>query len=110
MTESLLLAAFGGLLGIALAFLGTDALVRLAPTGTPLLDQVGVDGRILVFAALVSMATGAFFGVLPALRASRTDPAGVLREGGRSGATEGTARLRNVLVMGQIALALMLRA
>ncbi len=108
MTESLLLAALGGLLGIALAFLGTGALVRLAPAGTPLLDQVAVDGRILVFAALVSMITGAFFGVLPALRASRTDPAGVLREGGRSGATQGTARLRNALVMGQIALALML--
>ncbi len=108
MTESVVLAAIGGGLGIALAYVGTDVLVRLAPDGTPLLDQVAVDGRILGFAALVTAVTGALFGVLPALRAARTDPAGVLREGGRSGATAGSARLRNALVMGQVALALML--
>ena len=82
MTESLLLAAVGGVLGIGLAFAGTDTLVRLAPAGTPLIDQVAVDGRILGFAVLVTMATGALFGILPAVRAARTDPAGVLREGG----------------------------
>jgi predicted permease len=108
MTESVVLAAIGGALGVALAFVGTDVLVRLAPDGTPLLDQVAVDGRILGFAALVTVVTGALFGILPALRAARTDPAGILREGGRSGATRSSARLRNGLVVGQVALALML--
>ena len=108
MTESVVLAAIGGLLGVAIAFLGTDLLVRLAPAGTPLLDQVAVDGRILGFAGLVTLATGALVGILPAVRAARTDPAGVLREGGRSGATAGSARLRNALVVGQVALALVL--
>jgi putative ABC transport system permease protein len=108
MTESLMLAAMGGALGIALAYVGTDTLVRLAPDGTPLLDQVSVDGRILVFAGLVTMATGALFGLLPALDAARTEPAYVLREGGRSGATTAAARVRNGLVVGQVGLALML--
>ena len=108
MTESLMLAAIGGAAGIVLAFAGTDALVRLAPAGTPLLDQVAVDGRILGFAALVTMLTGALVGVLPALRAARTEPAYALREGGRSGATTGSHRVRNGLVIGQVGLALML--
>ena len=108
MTESLMMAACGGLLGIALSFMGTDALVRLTPDGTPLLDQVAVDGRILLFAAFATMATGALFGVLPALRAARVAPADALREGGRSGATTGSVRLRNGLVVSQVALALML--
>jgi putative ABC transport system permease protein len=108
MTESLMLAFAGGLLGIALSFVGTDMLVRLAPTGTPLLDQVAVDGRILGFAALVTIVTGALFGILPAARASRTEPASSLREGGRGGSGGASARLRNALVVGQVALALML--
>lgn len=108
MTESLLLAAIGGLVGIGLAFVGTETLVRLAPPGTPLVEQVAVDGRILFFAAVVTMATGALFGVLPALRAAAVAPADSLREGGRSGASLGSARLRNGLVVGQVALALVL--
>ena len=108
MTESLMLAFAGGLLGIALSFVGTDVLVRLAPTGTPLLDQVAVDGRILGFAAMVTIVTGALFGILPAARASRTEPASSLREGGRGVSGGASARLRNALVVGQVALALML--
>lgn len=108
LTESSLLALVGGAVGIGLAFLGTDILVRMAPTGTPLLDQVAVDSRILGFALLVTAITGSLFGVIPALRASRTDPAGALREGGRSGAASGSAGLRNTLVIGQVGLALVL--
>lgn len=107
-TESLILAMIGGALGISLSVIGTRALTALAPAGTPLLDQVSVDTRILAFAAAVTMLTGALFGILPALRASRTDPASALRAGGRSGGASGTARLRNSLVVGQVALALML--
>lgn len=107
-TESLLLAVIGGAIGISLAFAGTDALVGMAPPGTPRLDQVGVDGRILLFAAAVTMSTGALFGILPALRAARTDPAGALRAGGRTGGSHNAARLRNSLVVGQIGMALVL--
>lgn len=107
-TESLLLASIGGAIGIALSFGGTRALLALAPAGTPLLDQISVDTRILAFAAIVTMLTGALFGILPALKAARTDPASALRAGGRSGGASGTARLRNSLVVGQVALALML--
>jgi len=106
MTESMLLAAAGGILGVALSFAGTDALVRLAPPGTPLLDQVAVDGRILGFAALATMITGVLFGILPALRAARTEPALVLREDARAGGRSSMA-LRNALVVSQVALALM---
>ncbi len=108
MTESLMLAAVGGALGIALSFVGTGVLLRLAPAGTPLLDQVVVDGRILGFAALTTMLTGALFGVFPAYRASRTHPASTLRAGGRASGSTASARLRNTLVVGQVALALML--
>lgn len=108
LTESSLLALVGGAVGIGLAFLGTDALVRMAPSGTPLLEQVSVDARILGFAMLVTVLTGSLFGVIPALRASGTDPAGALREGGRSGAASGSAGLRNTLVVGQVGLALIL--
>jgi predicted permease len=107
MTESVVLAAIGGALGVALSFLGTDALVRLAPPGTPLLDQVAVDGRILGFAAVTILMTGALFGILPALRASKTQPAAVLRESAGAGGSGTAAALRNVLVIGQVALALM---
>ncbi|MDA0329691.1 MAG: ABC transporter permease [Gemmatimonadetes bacterium] len=107
-TENLLLALTGGLLGLTLAFIGTNVLVRLAPDGTPLLEQVAVDGRILFFAALVTIVTGALFGVLPAVHASRAQPAVALREGGRGSGAGPSSRLRNTLVVGQVALALML--
>ena len=108
LTESVLLALVGGAVGIGLAFFGTDVLVRLAPDGTPLLDQVGVDVRVLGFAVLVTMVTAALVGLLPALRTSRTDPAAALREGGRTGIATGSARLRSALVVGQVGLALIL--
>lgn len=108
LTESSLLAFVGGFLGLGFAYVGTDILVAMAPTGTPLLEQVSVDSRILGFALLVTVVTGSLFGVIPALRASATDPAGALREGGRSGASTGSATLRNSLVVGQVGLALVL--
>ena len=108
LTESLMLAGLGGGLGLILAFAGTDVLVRLAPAGTPLLDQVSVDGRILAFAMLGTMLTGLLFGILPATSAARTQPASTLREGGRSGSGGNSPRIRNALVVSQVALALTL--
>ena len=108
LTESLLMAVVGGAIGVGLAYVGTDILVGLAPTGTPRIDEVAVDGRILVFAAAVTALAGLIFGALPALRASRTEPATSLREGARGASGVRAGRLRNTLVIGQVALALIL--
>ncbi|MGI9626598.1 MAG: ADOP family duplicated permease, partial [Longimicrobiales bacterium] len=108
MTESLILAGIGGVLGAAIAFVGTDLLVAFAPEGTPLIEQVSVDSRVLGFAALVTALAGALFGILPALRSARTAPATFLRGSGRGTGGAGSGRLRNSMVVGQIALTLML--
>ena len=109
LTESLVLAALGGAVGMVIAFAGTDLSVALAPQGTPRIAEVGVDGRILAFAGVITAMAGLLFGVLPALRASRTEPSGALREGGRTGDSGiGGSRARSALVVGQVALALML--
>ena len=108
LTESLLMALVGGAIGVGLAFVGTDLLVGLAPSGTPRIDEVALDGRILTFAALITVTAGLFCGALPALRASRAEPAISLREGERGASGVRAGRLRNSLVTGQIALALVL--
>lgn len=109
LTESLLLAALGGGLGVALAFVATDVLVSLAPTNTPRLSEVAVDGRVLAFALTVTILSGLLFGLLPSLRVPRVDLQSTLREGrGGAGTSRGAARGRNALVVGQVALALLL--
>ncbi len=108
LTESLLLAAVGGFLGVLLGYLGTGLLVSLAPQGTPRLQEVQVDERILVFSAAVTILTGLLFGLFPALLASRPDLNQALHAAGRSRAVAAGGRLRSVLVVGQVGLALML--
>jgi predicted permease len=106
-TESLLLAALGGLAGLLLAFWGTHALLPLLADRSGTLSlALGVDRRLLVFTVLVSVATGLVFGVIPAMHATRRS------EGWRlAGARTGTRRrLGNILVVCQIALSLMLVA
>jgi len=109
LTESVLLAAVGGALGLLLAAWGTRLLVQLSPVDVPRLSQAGVDGRILLFAFLASFVTGIAFGIIPALRTSRSDLAGSLKEGGRS-FSEGLRhnRARAALVVAEVALALSL--
>jgi putative ABC transport system permease protein len=107
LVESLVLAVIGGGLGVALGVIGTDALVALAPDGTPRIETVAVDARVLGFSALATVLAGLLFGVLPAVRVARADLQGALREGGRQGhgGRAGT-RLRNGLVAAQVALAM----
>ncbi|MEJ7811393.1 MAG: ABC transporter permease [Gemmatimonadaceae bacterium] len=109
LTESLLLALLGGALGLVLALWGTDALRTARPALIPRLDEVGLDARVLGFTLLASLATGALFGVVPALQLARGDLQSSLRSGGRtmSGGT-GLASLRGLLVLGEVALSLML--
>jgi putative ABC transport system permease protein len=109
LTEGAVIAVAGGVAGVLLAYWGTAALVALSPTG--LLDptQVRLNGFVLLFTAGLSMVTGIVFGLAPALGASKVDLQESLREGGR-GTTASRARHRagNLLVVSQIAVALVL--
>ena len=109
LTESVVLATLGGALGLIAAFLVTDILKAIAPLGTPRIAEVTVNGRVLVFTLAITAAVGILFGVLPALRSARIDLHDSLKEGGRGGSSSaGGGRLRNTLVVGQVALALIL--
>jgi len=107
--ESLMLAAAGGLGGVLLAYIGTRSLVAIGPASIPRLDEVGISATILLFTLCVSFWAGLVFGVLPALRSGSATPASALSTGGR-GATAARERLRtrDVLVVSQMALALIL--
>ncbi|MGH6960554.1 MAG: ABC transporter permease, partial [Dongiaceae bacterium] len=102
LTESLVLAALGGGLGVLLAIAATPLVSRLVPTTLPIADTPGVDLRMLAVAAAVTLATGIAFGVLPALRITRSADATALREGGRTGASRGAERVRSVLVIAAV--------
>ena len=107
LTESVLLALAGGLLGIIFAIWGSNLLLAIAPASLPRLDDVRIDGGVLLFTLAVSLATGVLFGLAPALQSSRVGLSEKLKEGDR-GSTAGHARLRNALIVSEVALALML--
>ena len=109
LTESLVLAAAGGLGGILVAAWGVHALVAANPGGIPRVATVALDARVLLFTLGISFATGIAFGLAPALALSRRDITETLREGER-GSTEGggRARMRGFLVGSEFALALVL--
>jgi predicted permease len=108
LTESALLAAVGGALGLLLAAWGSHLLILVAPPSIPRLENISVDGRVLAFTAAVSLLAGLLFGVAPAIHSVGINLSGSLAEGGRAGAGLARQRLRRGLVVGQIALALML--
>lgn len=110
LVESVLLGLLGGALGAALAWAGVEAFVAMSPTGVPRLEEVAVDGRVLGFAALLSIACGLLFGLVPALRSTPDGAAAALREAGTRTTGRGGRRLRGVLVIGEIAFALTLLA
>jgi putative ABC transport system permease protein len=109
LTESLLLALVGGVIGMLLAVLGGKLLVAINPTSIPRLSEMGVDLRILLFTLGVALLTGIIFGLVPALQASKPDLNQVLKEGGRdSQASASGRRIRNMLAVAEIAIALVL--
>jgi len=107
-TESIVLAVLGGALGFALAFLGTRLFVSLAPAGTPRLDSVAVNGRILIFAALATLGSGVLFGLFPALRASTVNLRQDLGQSQRTSDLGGGSKLRSAMVASQMGVALLL--
>jgi putative ABC transport system permease protein len=108
LTESLLLAAAGGVAGLLLARWAVDLLIATAPSGIPRLTEATLDGRVIAFAALIATATGLLFGIVPAVRASRADLNEVLKEGGRSAGPTLQGRAGRVLVMVEVGLSLVL--
>jgi predicted permease len=107
--ESLTLALMGGIVGLGLAFGGLRLLVWLAPGNLPRMADIGLDLPVLLFAFVVSIVAGLLFGAIPVFRYSRDGVAMALRAGGRSAtSSKERRRARNVLVVAQVALALVL--
>jgi predicted permease len=109
LTESVVLALAGGLAGLAIARWGTQAVLAAVPGGLPRMENIGVDGWVLAFTLGVSLLTGIVFGLAPALQVSATDLHETLKEGSR-GSTAGHRRLRDLLVVSEVAAALVLLA
>jgi predicted permease len=106
LTESLVLGVVGGVFGLLLTHWSLPVLLRLLPSGVPRTDLITVDGRVLFFSLGISVLSALLFGLLPALRATGRDLQASLRDGGpgRRQAPSGQ-RLRNGLVVGELALA-----
>jgi putative ABC transport system permease protein len=110
LTESMLLSALGGLFGLLVAQWGTEALIAAVPQNIPRVGTIQIDGAVLAFTLLVSLGTGIIFGLVPAWQTSHVDLNTALKAGtrGTTGGGERKHRLRNGLVMAEVALALVL--
>ena len=108
--ESLTLAAAGGAAGAVVALWGVDALVRISPLQIPRLNTVHIDRSVLAFTMLASMLTGALCGLVPALQLSRSNPGDALKDGDRGGSSSQGNSARQLLVVAEVALSLVLLA
>jgi putative ABC transport system permease protein len=109
LTESLLLSGLGAALGLLFAQWGTEALIKMVPQNIPRISTIQLDGAVLGFTLLISLATGVIFGLVPAWQASHVDLNSSLKSGTRTGGGgEGKGRVRNALIMAEVALALVL--
>ena len=111
LTESLILAILGGVLGVVLAGWATMLLVRFTPESAlmPRTAEIAVDGRVLALSALITIATGVFFGIAPSLEASRTDLRSGLNASSRGATQDRRGKMfRNTLVVAEVALATVL--
>jgi putative ABC transport system permease protein len=109
LTESLVLAVLGGALGVLLARVAVAALVATAPEGLPRVAEIGLDGRVLLFALASTLVTGLIFGLLPALRLTGSGVSDAIRDSGRgSEGGRSKARTRAALAVSQLALSLLL--
>jgi putative ABC transport system permease protein len=108
LTEAAIISVMGGLLGLALSVIGIRALVSVMPGWFPRVDEIGLDGRVLLYAAGVSLLTSILVGLAPALQSSKPNTTETLKEGGRGGTAGKSMRLRKALVVGEVSLTLVL--
>ena len=109
LTESVLLAGLGGSFGLLLSLVGLNILKQFIPDGISQAEAIGIDGKVLIFTALVSLVTGLIFGLAPATQASNFNLNETLKEGGRdSGAGSRGNRLRGLLVISEVAVSFLL--
>ena len=103
--ESFVLALSGGALGVFLAWLAQRLLIALSPPSIPRLDEIGLNVTVLAYALGISVLAGFLFGVVPAFRAARAAPAEMLKQGGKSQQQGSSRRVRQSLVVAEVALA-----
>ncbi|HEV2179648.1 MAG TPA: ABC transporter permease [Gemmatimonadaceae bacterium] len=108
LTQCAVMSVIGGTAGVAVAYWAVGAIRRLAPASLPRVDEIRVDASALMFALAVTIATTLAFGVMPALRAARTDPQSELAAGGRTGTGARQRSLRRTFVAAEVALTVML--
>ena len=109
LTESMLLSSLGGLAGIAATFGTLGFILRFVPANIPRLSEVRIDWVVLAFALLISILTGLLFGLAPALHSAKVTLSSAIREGGRgSGYSTRTGRLRDALIVSELAFAVVL--
>ncbi len=108
LTETLVLGCAGGVIGLALAYAGTRALVAAQPADIPRLDGVAVNGAVVSFTLAVTLVTSVIIGVLPALQSTRGRLTRALRDGGRGAVGSGGQRVRAGLVVAEMMLAVVL--
>jgi len=107
LTESVLLAIVGGVLGLLLAVLAVPSLLALSPPDIRQFKQIGINREVLAFSFLASVVSGAVFGLIPALQSSRSNPNEFLKEGER-GSTANRGRTRSALAIAEVGLSLVL--
>ncbi len=111
LTESLILAFAGGAIGVLLALWGVALMMKLLPQDFPRVGEINLDWRVLAFTLFASALTGILFGLAPALQISKTDVQESLKESGRgSSGSRRHNRLRNLLIVGEVALSVVLLA
>ena len=109
LTESIVLSTTGGAIGLLLAMWGTQLLMKLAPDSISRANEIGIDNRVLAFTLTLSVLSGIVFGLVPALQTSKPDLNESLKEGGKgAGAGTGHNRTHGLLVVAEMALALVL--
>ena len=107
-TEAIVLGVAGGALGLMLAYWSTQALIAAKPADLPRLDQIGLDGTVVLFTLGAAILTGLIFGMVPALQATNEHLIRGLQEGGRSGGGRRATRMRSALVIAEMTLAVIL--
>jgi putative ABC transport system permease protein len=108
LTESLLLAVAGGAAGLLLTLWSLDLIRMFQAVNIPRLQEVSLDGRVLLFSLMMSVLTGVLFGLAPALRAAKFNLSESLKEGGRTSGGAARNRLRQALVVAEVAMSFVL--